>query len=124
MDELEDAEKGKGGADISLGLARPDDTYMSDWQASIIAAPGNAGEPRMWSLKIHCCKDYPRLPPQIAFTSKIIMDGVDAKGNIVNAKFPFLQTWNSSKSMHGALNEIKSFIARASKMQPPEGANF
>ena len=38
LDELDDAEKSsKGGADISLGLVRPDDTYMSDWQASIFA---------------------------------------------------------------------------------------
>ena len=35
LDELESAEKSsKGGADISLGLARPDDTYMSGTAAS------------------------------------------------------------------------------------------
>ena len=39
LDELEEAEKStKSGADISLGLARPDDTFMSDWSASILCA--------------------------------------------------------------------------------------
>ena len=38
LDELEAAEKSsKGGADISMGLSRPDDTFMSDWTASIFA---------------------------------------------------------------------------------------
>ena len=125
MDELEEAEKGqKGGADISLGLSRPDDTYMSDWQASIFSAPGGAGEPRMWSLKIHCCKDYPKLPPQISFTSKIALDIIDGKGNVVAAKVPYLASWNSSKNMYGALNEIKLAIGRASRAQPPESATF
>ena len=40
LDELEDAEKSaKGGADISLGLQRPDDSQLKDWQASIFSAP-------------------------------------------------------------------------------------
>ncbi len=39
LDELEEAEKSiKSDADISLGLSRPDDTFMSDWQASIFCA--------------------------------------------------------------------------------------
>jgi len=79
----------------------------------------------MWSLKIHCCKDYPKLPPQITFTSKIVLDIIDARGNVIAAKVPYLSSWNSSKSMYGALNEIKMFIAsRASRAQPPEGVNF
>jgi hypothetical protein len=48
LDELEDAEKSaKGGADISLGLQRADDTMMRDWQASIFQAPG--------SCRCYCC---------------------------------------------------------------------
>jgi hypothetical protein len=86
LDELEEAEKGsKAAADISLGLARADDMTMSDWQASIFAAAGGAGEVRMWTLKLHCCANYPKVAPQISFTSKIVMDGVDARGNAVEA---------------------------------------
>lgn len=44
LDELEDAEKSaKGGADISLGLQRPDDSMLRDWQASIFSAPVRGG---------------------------------------------------------------------------------
>lgn len=54
---------------------------MSDWQASIFTHAGG-GEARLWSLKLHCGADYPRVPPSISFTSRITMDGVDARGNV------------------------------------------
>jgi ubiquitin-conjugating enzyme E2 variant len=125
LDELEEAEKGsKAAADISLGLARADDMTMSDWQASIFAAAGGAGEVRMWTLKLHCCASYPKVAPTVAFTSKIVMDGVDAKGAIAAAKVPYLASWSPSKTMHGLLTEIKGLIGKASRSQPPEGANY
>ena len=97
---------------------------MTDWQASIFVAAGGAGEVRMWTLKLHCCANYPKVAPQISFTSKIVMDGVDARGAIAVAKVPYLASWNAGKTMHGALTEIKGLIARASRAQPPEGANY
>ncbi len=125
LEELEEAEKGsKSAADISLGLARADDMTMTDWQASIFVAAGGAGEVRMWTLKLHCCANYPKAAPTIAFTSKIVMDGVDAKGNLAAAKVPYLATWNATKTMHGALTDIKGLISRASRSQPPEGQNY
>ena len=125
LDELEEAEKGsKSAADISLGLSRADDMTMSDWQASIFVAAGGAGEVRMWTLKLHCCANYPKVAPAIAFTSKIVMDGVDAKGALAAAKVPYLASWNPSKTMHGALSEIKGLISKAPRAQPPEGQNY
>ena len=45
LDELEDAEKSaKGGADVSLGLQRPDDAMLRDWQASIFQSPVRLGD--------------------------------------------------------------------------------
>ena len=125
LEELEEAEKGsKSAADISLGLARADDMTMTDWQASIFVAAGGVGEVRMWTLKLHCDASYPKTAPAIAFTSKIVMDGVDAKGNLAAAKVPYLASWNTSKTMHGALMDIKGLILKASRSQPPEGANY
>ena len=81
LDELDEAEKGsKGGADVSLGLAG-DDPSLSNWNCSIFAQAGG-GEPRMWSLSLHCDKDYPTKPPTLKFSSKVVMDCVDAKGNV------------------------------------------
>jgi hypothetical protein len=81
LDELEEAERSiKGGADVSLGLAG-DDPSLSSWNCSIFAQAGG-GEPRMWSLSLYCDKDYPAKPPTIKFSSKVVMDCVDAKGNV------------------------------------------
>ena len=98
---------------------------MSDWQASIfVAAGGGGGEPRMWSLRLHCCKDYPKVPPQVTFTSRIVMDGVDPRGNVNAAKVPYLAAWNAGKNMHGVLTEIKALISRAPRQQAAEGTNY
>lgn len=40
------------------------------------------GEPRIWFLTITADKDYPTKAPTLKFTSKIIMDCVDARGNV------------------------------------------
>ena len=97
---------------------------MTDWQASIFVAAGGAGEVRMWTLKLHCCANYPKVAPTVAFTSKIVMDGVDAKGSLAAAKVPYLATWNPSKNMHGVLMDIKGLIGKAPRSQPPEGHNY
>jgi len=75
-------------------------------------------------LKLHCDKDYPKAPPRVTFISKIIMEGVDARGSVQSSKFPYLATWNASKTMHGVLTELKVMIGRASRQQHPDGTNF
>lgn len=125
LEELEDAEKSaKGGADISLGLQRADDTFMSDWQASILAAAGGSSDVRIWFLTLHADEKYPSTAPTVKFTSKITMDCVDSKGNVNPAKVPYLKDWKSSYSMHGALTEIQKLIQRASRSQPADGTTF
>ena len=78
----------------------------------------------MWSIRLHCCKDYPKVPPQVTFTSRIVMDGVDPRGNLSAAKVPYLATWNPGKSLHGVLLDIKTLISRAPRAQAPEGSNY
>jgi ubiquitin-conjugating enzyme E2 variant len=124
LDELDEAEKSsKGGADVSLGLARADDTFMSDWSASIFAQAGG-GEPRMWFLQLHADADYPNKAPTVRFTSKVNMDCVDAKGNVVIAKVPYLASWNPKKTLLGAVQDIKGLLMRAPRSQPPDGVNY
>lgn len=85
---------------------------------------GAGGEPRLWELRLHCDKDYPRTAPQISFKSKIVLECVDARGAVAAAKVPYLASWNGAKTMHGALTDIKTLINRASRSQPPDGASF
>lgn len=79
---------------------------------------------RLWELKLHCDKAYPTSPPTISFKSKIVLDCVDARGAVDPRKVPYLASWNSSKTMHGALTDIKGLINRASRSQPADGTNF
>jgi ubiquitin-conjugating enzyme E2 variant len=98
---------------------------MTVWQASIIvAAGGGGGEPRMWSLRMTCGKDYPKAPPTVQFISRISMEGVDARGALASVKVPYLASWNPGKCLHGVLSEIKTLIQRAPRAQPPDGASF
>jgi ubiquitin-conjugating enzyme E2 variant len=96
---------------------------MRDWQASIFFGAGG-GEARLWSINIHAGDKYPSVAPEFKFTSKISLDCVDARGNVSSAKVPYLASWNPSKTMLGALQEIKALMARAPRAQPPEGTNY
>ncbi len=118
----------------------------------------SGGEPRIWFLTLTADKDYPTKAPTIKFTSKIIMDCVDAKGNVsrkrqrfssqsslshpplqrpppstlfpirppqvIASKVPYLASWTSSKTMYGALVEVKNLIARAPRAQPADGTTY
>jgi ubiquitin-conjugating enzyme E2 variant len=124
LEELDEAEKSsKGGADVSLGLANADDTFLTDWQASIFASAGG-GEPRLWLLSLRAGPEYPRVAPSLRFISRVAMDAVDAKGNVLPAKLPYLAGWKPTHSLLGALNEVKALIVRASRAQPPDGQNY
>ncbi len=38
--QLENSEKGHGDMSISFGLVQPDDLLLTEWNASILGAPG------------------------------------------------------------------------------------
>jgi ubiquitin-conjugating enzyme E2 variant len=78
----------------------------------------------MWFLKLHCDKDYPTKPPTVIFESKVAMECVDARGNVIPARVPYLASWNATKSLHGTLTDVKNQLARAQRAQPPDGAKF
>ena len=97
----------------------------SDWQASIFTTAGAGGEARIFFLQLHCDSSYPKAAPTLRFTSKVSMDAVDAAGRVVAAKVPYLAAWNQSKTMYGALTEVKALLMRANaRMQPPDGTNY
>ena len=52
------------------------------------------------------------------------MDAVDARGNVMPSKVPYLSAWNSTKTLHGALTEVQKLIAKAPRAQPADGTNY
>ena len=148
LDELEDAERSQEGmADISLGethhrcrvsrhtlvgtstppgagLVTLEDTLMTNWQSTIVAAPGGGQDVRLWFLTLVAGPDYPKEPPTIKFTSKINMACVGSKGDVDPAKVPYLKDWDTSCTLKGALTAVKAAITSASRSQPEDGETF
>eukprot|EP01138_Halocafeteria_seosinensis_P009552 gb/GECG01009762.1/.p1 GENE.gb/GECG01009762.1/~~gb/GECG01009762.1/.p1 ORF type:complete len:136 (+),score=21.74 gb/GECG01009762.1/:1-408(+) len=124
LDELEAAEKGQGSGDISLGLEDPGDTFLTAWNASIMVAPANSGEVRMWSLRIVAGDEYPQKPPEIQFRSKINLDCVDNRGRVNKSKVPYLKDWQPTNTLYGSLEALKYLIQRANRNQPSEDETF
>jgi len=79
LEELEKGEKGMGAEACSYGLDNGDDLLMSDWNGTILGPPHSVHENRIYSLKIHCGPQYPDVPPEISFVSRINLPCVDQR---------------------------------------------
>ena len=53
LEELESAEKGGGDGTVSIGLARPDDLLLNDWNGTIFGPPGTPFQDKIISLQIN-----------------------------------------------------------------------
>jgi len=128
LSELEKGEKGLGDASISYGLEDQDDLLMSNWIGTILGPPGTAHEGRIYTLKIHCDKDYPKKSPTVKFTSRINMHCVNQQNGTVDTKvLAVLGSWNHNNSIETVLIALKTEMATPANkklVQPPEGTNF
>eukprot|EP00741_Cyanophora_paradoxa_P013577 tig00020703_g13110.t1 len=128
LEELEKGEKGHGDPSVSLGLERPDDTLMSSWLGTILGPNNTAHENRIYSLKLHCDKDYPEKPPAVKFTSKVNMSCVNPQNGVVEPRaFPMLANWRPEYMMTQLLSELRKEMASPANrklQQPPEGSTF
>jgi hypothetical protein len=43
---------------------------------------------------------------------------------VTASKIPYLSSWNSTKTMYGALIEVRNLLAKAPRNQPADGTNF
>ncbi len=61
------------------------------------------------------------LPP---LTPALLLPARRPRPQVIASRVPYLASWNPSKTMMGALNEIKAVIMRAPRAQPADGTTF
>jgi ubiquitin-conjugating enzyme E2 variant len=83
LEELEKGEKGLGAEACSYGLEDGDDLLMTNWTGTILGPPHSAHENRIYSLRIHCGDNYPDVPPEVTFITKVNLPCVDPKNGKV-----------------------------------------
>lgn len=83
---------------------------------------------RFYQLHIHCTDEYPAVPPDVKFISKINMSCVDSKTGVVKAdKLPAMRNWNRNSGIEKILQSIRMEMCSDQNRrlrQPQEGTTF
>jgi ubiquitin-conjugating enzyme E2 variant len=127
LEELEKGEKGQGNSMCSIGLRDQDDILLRYWNGTIIGPPGTAFENRIIMLEIFASEQYPKVPPQIKFASKVNLPFVNGTGQVVPTQFATFAQWNPRTTLEGALQDIRREMAAPANRklaQPAEGATY
>uniref|UniRef100_A0AAV1TNV7 UBC core domain-containing protein n=1 Tax=Peronospora matthiolae TaxID=2874970 RepID=A0AAV1TNV7_9STRA len=128
LEELENSEKGLGDMSISYGLEQADDIFLTNWIGTILGPPNTCHDGRIYSLRIHCSDQYPHMPPEVHFTSRIHMNCVDPhSGRVDPRRLAVLGNWHRSNGIENVLVAIRAEMGSTANRrlpQPPEGANF
>lgn len=131
LEELEKAEKGNTDMTVSYGLVQSDDTYLSDWQCTILGAPNSMVEGRIVSLLLHCGKSYPAEIPKVRFQSKLNFPFISGTGELDWKKYPGnMVQWSKNpgrkpdRNIEYLLKDLKATMAKPDYRklpQPPDG---
>lgn len=128
LEELEKSEKGLGDMAISFGLEDTGDTFLSEWNGGILGPAATQHDGRFYQLKIHCPQEYPAVPPEVRFVSKINMTCVDPKTGVIKKdKLPAMRNWNRNMGIEQILQSIRMEMCSDQNRrlrQPAEGATF
>ncbi|KAJ1978228.1 E2 ubiquitin-conjugating protein mms2 [Dimargaris xerosporica] len=128
LEELEKGEKGIGDGTCSYGLADSEDIMMVSWNGTILGPPNSYHENRIYSLLIRCGNDYPDVPPQVRFISRINLPCVNQEtGEVEPRMLSCLAHWKRTYSMETVLVELRREMASSSNRklrQPPEGSTY
>jgi ubiquitin-conjugating enzyme E2 variant len=125
LEELEHCEKGQGVATVSYGLRDKDDIMLRYWTGTIFGPQGSTFDNRIISLELFCSDDYPKVPPQVRFTNKVNMLGVDGRGVVDISKF--FSSWSPNTTIEKVLLQIRAAMADANNRklpQPPEFSSY
>ncbi|KAJ1646377.1 E2 ubiquitin-conjugating protein mms2 [Coemansia erecta] len=130
LEELEKGEKGFGDGLCSYGLDdKVDDIVeMEHWVGTIFGPGHSVHENRIYSLKIYCGKSYPQIRPEVRFSTRIAMNGVDPHTGVVNPEaVAVLREWKPSYTLMTLLKGLRSEMASPHNKklaQPAEGSMF
>ena len=80
---------------------------MHNWNATIFGPMGTAFENRIYSLTISCDESYPNRAPKLKFLTKVAMDSVNSKGEIIPDKVPVMAAWKPELGMMECLLGIR-----------------
>ena len=83
---------------------------------------------RFYSLEITCTDDYPSVPPQVRFKTKVNLPSCNQRdGKIIENKLSCMKNWNRQMGIHDVLEGIKREMllpANRRLVQPAEGEEF
>ena len=125
LEELEYSEKGKVNGVVSYGLTDGSDIMLREWDCTIFGPQGTTFDNRIIMLHISTGDHYPKVPPEVRFTSKVNMTGVDSNGRLDLRKF--FPSWNPATTLEKILLEIRKQMSSSENRgtrQPAEGATY
>ncbi|KAI9911595.1 hypothetical protein PsorP6_009851 [Peronosclerospora sorghi] len=112
---------------ISYGLDQADDIFLTNRIDMILGPAGTCHDGRIYSLRIHCSDQYPYMPLEVHFTSRINMGcGDPQSGRVDPRRLMALGSWHRSNGIEHVLVDIRAEMASTSNRrlpQPPEGSN-
>jgi ubiquitin-conjugating enzyme E2 variant len=78
---------------------------VSDVSRSILQTQHDS---RFYQLRIHCPDNYPAVPPEVRFLSKINMTCVESRTGVVKPdKLPATRNWNRNMGIEQVLQSIR-----------------
>jgi len=75
-------------------------------------------ENRIYSLKIHCGDNYPDVPPDVSFVTKVNLPCVLADGKVDAKKLPCLVQWQRNFTMETILIELRRYFWLSTLLVP------